>query len=257
MKTIEHSLSDGAMLTAYIHEDIYPEGSSYSERPGILVFPGGGYQWLSKRENEPVVLEFLSRGYQLFVLEYAVGRKEIEKREPEAEAAEAVSWIRQNRALLKTTHVVLMGFSAGGHLALSLMCHWKDYGILSRPDAGILSYPVVTMQEEYTHMGSRNNITGGDEERVRRFSLESQVDSSLPPVFVWHTREDQSVPPMNTILLLEALEKNGVEYEYHIYSKGQHGLSVCRRETKSEEKRAAGWMDEADSWLKDLLSFQQ
>ncbi|MGN1163819.1 MAG: alpha/beta hydrolase, partial [Candidatus Ornithospirochaeta sp.] len=163
MNIIEHTLSDGTKLTSYIHEDIFPDGSSYSARPGIVVFPGGGYSKLSKRENEPVVLEFLSRGYQVFVLEYAVGIEEIKKREPEKDAAEAVAWIRENREELKTTHVVLMGFSAGGHAALSLLCHWKEYGDSSRPDAGILCYPVVTMRKEYTHLGTMENITMGDE----------------------------------------------------------------------------------------------
>ena len=242
MEYNEHKLSDGAVLKSYIREDITDKCESHKERPAVIVFPGGGYQYLSKRESEPIVLEFLSRGYNLFLLEYAVTKEEIEKREPEKEAAEAVAFIRRNRDKfrVKEDNIALMGLSAGGHVVLSLGAHWERYGKESRPDALVLSYPVVTMEKE----------------SLEYFSLENQITSSIPPTFIWHTTEDKSVPPMNTIMLLEALERVGAYYEYHMFTKGKHGLSTCRKDVGVVEKRAESWMDLASSWLSELFSFE-
>lgn len=255
MKRVEHTLYSGAKVIGYLREN---SGKSlYSTRPAIVVYPGGGYFYRSERENEPVVLEFLSRGYQVFVLEYSVG-EDLEKGEPEKEGAEAVAWIRENAGALEVVEdqIALLGFSAGGHAALSLCCHSDYYGASSRPDAAILSYPVVTMGE-YTHAGTRDNITKGERERMEYFSLETQVTPSIPPLFIWHTTEDTSVPPMNTILLVSALESVKATYEYHLYQRGKHGLSTCRREVGPPEERTERWIEEADSWLKDLFSFRQ
>ena len=257
MEYNEYKLSDGAVLKSYIREDITDKCESHKERPAVIVFPGGGYQYLSKRESEPIVLEFLSRGFNLFLLEYAVTKEEIEKREPEKEAAEAVAFIRRNREKfrVKEDNIALMGFSAGGHVVLSLGVHWERYGKESRPDALVLSYPVVTMGK-WCHEGSRDNITRGEKERLEYFSLENQITSSIPPTFIWHTTEDKSVPPMNTIMLLEALERVGAYYEYHMFTKGKHGLSTCRKDVGVVEKRAESWMDLASSWLSELFSFE-
>ena len=60
MEYNEYKLSDGALLKSYIREDISGKCGSHKERPAIIVFPGGGYEYLSPRESEPIVLEFLS-----------------------------------------------------------------------------------------------------------------------------------------------------------------------------------------------------
>ena len=259
MERIEHILSDGKKVIGYIHENLGKLGKgAYGLRPAIVVLPGGGYSYRSMRENEPIVLEFLSRGYQVFVLEYACGEEIRKGLVPERECAEALIWIRENSEALDTDKdkVALMGFSAGGHAALSLSCHHEKYGLQARPDAVVLAYPVVTMGE-YTHQGTHDNITGGDKEKEKYYSLETQVTSSIPPVFLWHTTQDRSVPPMNSISLLLSLEKVGAVYEYHLFQKGKHGLSTCRNEVGSPEERTEAWIVLADSWLKDLFSFRQ
>ena len=77
MEYNEFKLGDGTVLKSYIREDLSYKCDSHRLRPGIIVLPGGGYEYLSPRESEPSVLEFLSRGYNLFVVEYAVTKEEI------------------------------------------------------------------------------------------------------------------------------------------------------------------------------------
>ena len=129
----------------------------------MLIFPGGGYILLSPREEDPAAFPFFASGYQVFILEYSVGEG-IRKVSPESEAAAAVALMRENADELDIDKdkIAVLGFSAGGHLALSIACHWRRYGENARPNAAVLAYPVVTMGE-YAHKGSRESLTGNDE----------------------------------------------------------------------------------------------
>ena len=251
MKTIE-TLVDGVVLRGILHERIkddvpYP-------RPCVLVLPGGAYEHRSRRESEPVMLRFLARGYQAFTLDYTTERENIALHEPEGEVNAALIHLRDNADEydIDRKKIVLLGFSAGGHLALSEACHYKT----GRPDALVLCYPVVTTGE-YGHDVSTYNITGDDEKKKEYYSLEKQIKPSLPPVFLWHTTKDKSVHPMNTLLLAEALTQSHVPFEYHLFQKGRHGLSICTNDVSSYEERTAEWLDLMFSWLEDTLGYRQ
>lgn len=256
MQIIDTSLEGGALLRSYIHERI--NGERPYLRPAVLILPGGGYEHVSKRESEPVALEFLSRGYQAFVLTYTVKRENIALSEPEKEVADALVYIKENALRFDTFQdkIVLLGFSAGAHLALSSQCHYKALNKNSKVDALVLSYPVVTMGE-YGHDGSIYNLTGGDEERKRYYSLEYEVTKDLPPVFMWHTTEDETVSPMNSLYLSSSLLKAGVPFEYHLFEKGKHGLSICTRDVGKREERTSRWLELLFSWLEETLDWKQ
>lgn len=241
-----------AIIKGYLHERI--DDDKPYPRAAVLILPGGAYEHLSKREGEPVALKFLSQGYQAFVLEYTVGRENIEKHEPEWEVAEALSYLRAKSTEydIIPDKIALLGFSAGAHLALSSQCHIKS----SRADALILSYPVVTTGP-YGHERSTYNITGGDEEKKRYYSLENEVTDNLPPLFVWHTAEDESVSPMNSVLLVEALIREGADYECHIFEKGGHGLSICTNDVMSPMERTSKWLNLVFSWLEEVFCYRQ
>ena len=95
-----------------------------------------------------------------------------------------------------------------------------------RPDALGLCYPVAVSWGR-THEGSFDNLTGGDEVLRRRLSLDRLVRPDMPPAFLWHTREDASVPCRNSLILAQAMEEAGVDFSLHIYRKGKHGLSTA------------------------------
>lgn len=251
MRTIDAEVH-GTALHGILHERITDDEAFL--RPCVLVLAGGAYEHRSRRETEPVMLRFLSHGYQAFTLDYTVGRENIALHEPEAEVNAALTHLRENAAGydIDPDRIVLLGFSAGGHLALSSQCHFRS----GRADALVLCYPVVTTGE-YGHDRSTFNITGGKEEKKEYYSLEKQITDSIPPVFIWHTTEDTSVHPMNTLLLGEALAEKHVPFEYHLFQKGKHGLSICTDDVNSFEERTAEWLSLCFSWLEDTLNWRQ
>jgi len=122
----------------------------------------------------------------------------------------------------------IMGFSAGGHLASTLLTHFDNGDvsstdeiekISSRPDFGILMYAVISMYEPDVHKGSRENLLGKEptEELLNDFTTYLQVKEDTPPVFLVHASDDKAVPSENSILFYNALVKKGIRAEMHIY----------------------------------------
>lgn len=204
-------------------------------RPAMLVLPGGAYTMISDRESEPVALKFLDKGYSSFVLSYSVYTK---YPTPLHEAQMAVAYIRDNAEFynVDSNRICAVGFSAGGHLTGLLATAKTDEAILKRgidelkPNAVILSYPVVTMGE-FTHVGSRDNISGGNEKLYDALSVEKRADKNSVPAFIWHTYEDSAVPLENSLMLASAYRNNNVPFALHIFERGWHGLSFADEET--------------------------
>lgn len=224
--------ADGGRLTCWIQQTP-AEVSCKRKRPAVLILPGGGYHHTSPREAEPVAIRFAARGYAAFVLQYSC----VPNRFPVAlrEAAMAMHYIRQNAEPLQIhlNMVAALGFSAGGHLCGCLgtmfdSAEVADIGSAEqiRPDAICLCYPVAVSWGR-THEASFANLCAEDMGLRQRLSLDRLVRSDMPPVFLWHTREDASVPCRNSLLLAQTLEEAGVEFVLHIYRKGKHGLSTA------------------------------
>lgn len=207
--------------------------SSHRKKPAVLILPGGGYGHISPRESEPVALRFLARGWTAFVLDYSCAPLAFPTQL--REAAMAMRLIREEAARFECdTHMVTaVGFSAGGHLCGTLGTMWDDPLLsdigpvpLLRPDALGLCYPVAVSSGR-THEGSFEAISHGDPALRSRLSLDKLVRSDMPPVFLWHTRDDQSVPCRNSLVLAQALEEAGVDFSLHVYRHGQHGASTA------------------------------
>ena len=244
-----------AHLITYIRDN--PPEMANEPRRAMLICPGGGYQWTSDRENEPIALQFLARGYNVFVLKYSVAEM-AKNLNPLREIELAIKHIRDNANPynIRADKVFVMGFSAGGHLALSS-------GTLlpkeSRPDGMVLCYPVVTAACP-THMGSLYNFCGTqtpNDEQKHLFSLDLHVDADTPPAFIWHTENDDAVPVQNSKNLAAALEKNGVKHELVLFPEGHHGLSLatsetCKDMTENEPHPCSVWVDLADKFVKKL-----
>ena len=223
-------------------------------RPLVLVAPGGGYEHVSAREADPVALRFLAAGYHAAVLEYSVGPAARDYRPlRQIDGALAALRARAEEWGIRPDKIAVCGFSAGAHLALSSavlplpgQTGWEGR---QRPDALILSYPVVTAGP-YAHRGSFVALSGSDETAAHAaFGLEDKVGPDCPPVFLWHTLDDRTVPAENSLLLLAALRRAGVPCEAHFFPTGVHGLSVCTAEVNTPQPHAAHWFPLAAEWL--------
>jgi len=253
-------------LTTYVLDNSQ-EMDINRKRASILICPGGAYSFTSDREAEPVMMRFLSEGYNVFILRYSVAPAK--HPQPLLDVSRAVWLIRQNAEAwhVDTEKIAVCGFSAGGHLAASLGVFWnKDYikeaiGMLegmNRPNALILAYPVIT-SGEYAHKGSFENLLGGyvTNEQLKNMSLELHVNDMTPPSFIWHTFNDEVVPVENALLFAKSLRKQGIPFELHIYPDGPHGLSISTKETATypsqDNPHVASWIPLCIEWLKHVF----
>ena len=255
MQQIELELAGGGVLTVSLRAslDAMP---AVKQRPLVLVVPGGGYNHVSPREGDPVALQFAAAGYHTAVLTYSVGEGAQNYR-PLRQLNEALALLRQNAGEwhILPDKIAVCGFSAGGHLALSAaVLDIPGETAQQRPNAVILGYPVITAGE-YAHRGSFVQLAGEDPAAQQAFSLEDKITSRTPPVFVWHTMEDETVPVENTLLLVSALHRAGVPCEAHLFEKGCHGTSLSTAEVNHPSAHRSRWLTLAREWLDDTFDF--
>jgi acetyl esterase/lipase len=224
----------------------------------IVICPGGGYGGLAPHEGQGYADYLSAQGITCFVLKYRLGSKGYRHPAMLNDAARAVRLVRAEAVKWKIDphRVAIMGSSAGGHLASTLLTHF-DAGKAdatdpverqsSRPDLGILCYAVITMGE-YTHGGSKKNLLGDnpDPKLVELLSNEKQVTKDTPPCFIWHTWEDKGVKLENSLMFAGALQRLGVPFDLHVYEKGPHGIGL------SEGKNGVA-PDDVHPWGKDLV----
>lgn len=247
------------------------------KRKALLVIPGGGYGIVSEREAEPIARKFYAEGYNAFILHYSVTPEKITDKKtglpkPLLEASKAMALIRRNaeKYNIIPDKIAVIGFSAGGHLAATLATMWHldfvaenagiEYGE-NKPDAAILSYPVITSDASEWHEGSFRNLLSGSsdfEADKELYSAEKQVSEKTCPCFIWHTAADNSVPVANSLYMASALSKAKIPFELHVYPLGCHGLStaeadVLRGNQSRDEKYVSAWVKNAVKWLKYTL----
>lgn len=253
MTLLEFPIQD-AKITGLLHAD-HDRLIAHKTRPALVVCPGGGYDHLSPREGEAPAMAFFAAGYNVFILHYSLGERAGELR-PFRELALTVSHIREHAEdwHIRSDCIAVMGFSAGGHLAATLGAWWQTVGPESKPNALVLCYPVITMGE-FTHKGTRNHVTAGSDKLKDLLSIENCVKSSFPPSFIWGTVDDASVPMENSLLLVSALRRAGVPFEYHLFSHGAHGLSTCTQEVESVNPECAQWVSLCKTWLNNRFQY--
>lgn len=206
----------------------------------MLLIPGGSYSGIYEGQAEPFALWLNEQGLTVFVLRYRLGSAGYRYPAQLQDAVEAMLQIRGNAEEWKIDpkRIGVMGFSAGGHLASTLinrpedgMIAGREHNISPRPDLAILCYPVISMITK-PHATSRKMLIGDspDEKLLRQTSSELQVKPGLPPVFLWHTMEDKMVPVEHAQLYAAALHAKGVPHELHLYQHGDHGTGLIGTE---------------------------
>jgi acetyl esterase/lipase len=239
-------------LTAYLPEKGTANGTA------IIICPGGGYGGLaSAHEGFAVAKAFNKIGVTAFVLKYRLPTDLIMVDKtigPLQDAQRAIQIVRQDAAKwgINPNRIGIMGFSAGGHLAATagtlfdkVVIDNKD-NISVRPDFMMLIYPVITFGEK-AHVGSRESLIGKDASpaQIDLYSNEKQVTANTPPAFLVHAQDDTAVPVENSLMMYEALLKNKVKAEMHLFPAGGHGFGLVNPKSKGL------WFDWAKIWMGD------
>jgi acetyl esterase/lipase len=208
-------------------------------RAAMVICPGGGYGHLAEHEGKGYALWLNEHGVSGFVLRYRLGTHGYRHPRMLEDAARAMRVTRSHAKEwgIDPNRIGIMGSSAGGHLAATLLTHF-DAGNSDaadpierescRPDLGVLCYAVITMGEK-AHSGSKKNLLGENPspDLVAQLSNELHVTAGTPPCFIWVTYEDTTVPLENSLVFAEALRKTGVPFDLHVYQHGKHGMGLA------------------------------
>jgi acetyl esterase/lipase len=237
MKIMNVALKTGAIITCYI-QDQSKELEHMNQRRAMLIFPGGGYEFCSDREAEPIALSYLNAGYNAFVLRYRV-KAEGNWPNPLEDAILALEYLHKNEEKLHINkhQIAVIGFSAGGHLAASLATTSN-----MRPNAVLLGYPALIKAPKY----------GWDYPTP-------VVDDDTPEAFIFHTFEDTVVPVHNALYIASEYDKKKIPFELHIFKKGVHGLSLSDERTFNNldfflEDDFKEWMQLSLRWLDNVFN---
>lgn len=240
MKILEAAINSrqDVSLTAYL-QDAGKEFRNITKRPAVLVIPGGGYQFCSDREADPVAFAYLKAGYHAFVLRYSVG-DDHKWPEPLEDYEDAMEYIKNHAEEwnVLSDKIAVVGFSAGGHLAGAAATIAKH-----KPAAAILGYAVL------------NEVV--DEIAEDAPIIAKQVEYDTAPYFLFASRADNVVPIKNTLDMAISLDKAGITFESHIYAFGPHGFSVGDTAIQTREsafcERIPNWVQDSVGFLKDVM----
>lgn len=240
MKIITVTLAPNrAVLTCYL-QDQSPKMPNAAIRPAMLVVPGGGYQYCSDREGEPVALAYMAQGFNAFVLRYtADATTPIDK--ALQDGAAAMDYLRANAAELEIDpqQIAAVGFSAGGHLVASLGTLLPK---VQRPNALVLGYAAT--------LGAMWTVAGRQEP-----DLHALVDDDTPPTFLFATQGDALVPVKNSLVFADALADHSIPFALHIFPTGAHGISLATACTSGPE--ASRVNPATAQWLPMSVDFLQ
>ncbi len=224
---------------------LYPtQGNENHSGAAVIICPGGGYGGLAiDHEGHQPAQWFNEQGVSAFVLHYRLGSQGYYYPTQLADVQRAIRFVRAraDEYGLDPDRIAVMGFSAGGHLAsmAATLSNREAYApqdeideVSARPDFAILCYPVISMNSEITHGGSRKNLLGpekvDDEALAASVSSEKNVTAETPPTFLFQTNADTAVPAENAVEFYLALRKSGVPAELHSYQDGPHGVGLYR-----------------------------
>ena len=230
----------------------------------VVICPGGGYGILAYEWEGTEIAKWLNaKGIAGIVLKYRLPNAKSNVTphlSPLLDAKRALRLVRANAANwnLQKDRIGVMGFSAGGHLASTLLTQFDEGDKASadsveqqssRPDFGVLVYPVISMSKPVMHQGSRNNLLGNNPtaELATKYSSELQVKKNTPPTFLIHAMDDSGVPVENSLLFFQAMHEAGVTGELHVYPKGGHGFGLGLGKGAVEN-----WTSLCETWLKGL-----
>lgn len=243
---------DKPTMTVFLPEKSKANGT------GVVIYPGGGYVHLAMEKEGYKVARWLNElGVAAFVVKYRLGERYHHPSQIN-DAQRAIRMVRANADKwgVQKQRLGILGFSAGGHLTSTAGTHF-DMGDpsastvidrqSSRPNFMVLIYPVVTMERDYTHGGSRHFLLGDspDQELVDYLSNEKQVTEQTPPTFIVHGSNDTAVPVQNSLQFYQALLEHDVPAEMHLFEDGPHGFGLA-----PDDPELSVWPELCEHWMR-------
>lgn len=259
-----HNINSSVPMSLYFPEFC----SGIGRRPAVIVCPGGGYEYRSAREGEPIALSFAAAGFCAAVLHYSAGEAKFPTALLELASATALLRSRADEWNIDPDKIFVCGCSAGGHLCASLGTLWNRDFVKDalgykcgehRPNGMILCYPVITSGEK-AHRPSFETLLGENSDNAELLELvsaEKQVSCDTPPTFLWHTFTDDVVPVENSLLMAAALAAHSIPFELHVFPSGPHGLALANSLTACGNPdyivpECQSWTDMAVRWAENL-----
>ena len=245
----EQAEKDAHRENAYALDDrfVLRDGQRH---PFAVICPGGGYTMVcSFIEGVPYARKLNKMGISAFIVYYRVKEK-ARFPAPQDDLARAIGEIfaRADEYMLDTSHYSVWGSSAGGHLAASFGTASMGYAHydLPRPEALVLTYPVISMRPCLTEQQTHDQLLGdpADASMVAFASVDEQVNGAFPPTYIWCGEGDRTVKPENTRRMAAALAKAGVPHQCEIFPGVDHGVGP------GTETAAEGWIDHAAAFWK-------
>ncbi len=250
--------------------DNLPDFQTGKKRPLILVVPGGGYSRTSDREADPIAYSFLAMGYHTAILRYSV--RPVSWPQQLEELAWSMQYLRSKAEdwFIDPEKIAVIGFSAGGSLTAELGVHWHEPWLAEavgapspeciRPNLQMLIYAVLC-SDNYPQISTVRKELPGE----CRISPDSDapvryISSLTPPTFLVHALGDPTVSPDNALFFAEALRKNKIPLEFHLYQNGSHGFALANYVTNKPTKLIPDptlknrpglqtWVEQAGLWL--------
>ena len=245
------------------HVALTPFVAEGERRPAVIVCPGGSYFWHDTENEGILVAEWLQQnGFSAFVLNYRTAYvpafifhtrlfvRGNQYPDPQNDLQRAIAYVKDHadEYHVDTTMVGAMGFSAGGHLVMSVAEMYDSPR--TRPAFVAPIYPVVSLSADCTHKRSRRGLLGEYRKYKKRYrnmlSLELHVPDDCPPVFLVNCVDDPIVDYRNSELLDAALTEKGITHRYIQYQTGGHGFGAS--ETKGSEE-CRQWREEFLKWF--------
>jgi acetyl esterase/lipase len=244
-------------LIIFVPDSLKKNGSS------IIICPGGSYAYLGMNVEGYTVAKWLNElGFTAFVLRYRVGWDGYHYPSGIQDLQRAIQIVRENslRWNLNPNSVGIMGFSAGGHLAGMAATYFNQNflqlleikpNVSLRPDFVVMNYPVVSMHDSIAHRRSKHYLMGRsirDHALENKLSLEENLHSDMPPIFLMQAKNDETVDYRNSLYFYQNAKKKKLSVKYLLYNCSGHGFGINPRKNKI----AAQWTNECADWFNSL-----
>lgn len=254
---VREKINENAYVELYLLDTVYDDNNQKDSLPILLVLPGGGYQYTSYREAQPIALAANSNNMHAAVLHYTNIDEDINLTMDQlvAEVRMAIEFISTfaKEKFIDMDKLNIIGFSAGGHLAAT--CNNRLSNLINKV---VLAYPAIGFSEviDQLYLTDLEHLDNEGQAAAKLFLQDPilGINNSCKDTFIWMTYTDDVVPADGVLKYAQKLREFNVPLELHFFGHGGHGLSLAKENTAvfpgQVVPRISIWFDLMASWLK-------